>query len=141
MIPDIIDKPLFLLGLGYGRLYSHNLLFVLISFLIVYISTKRNKSISFSFLYGLISHIILDLPFVPLFYPFVSYDFYYIEEPLIYWLRKLYTDPVVISTEVSGILCIIFIIKSNKLYHKSDIINYLTGANQQLIQISQEKEI
>ncbi len=141
LLPDIIDKPLFLLDLGGGRLYSHNLLFVIISFLIVHFSSNRNKSISFPFLFGLISHIILDLPYVPLFYPFLSYDFYYIEEPFLYWLMKLWTDPLVIITEISGILFLLFIVIHNNLYHKRDIINYLIGFNQTLIQISKEKEI
>jgi len=141
LLPDIVDKPLFLLDLGGGRLYSHNLLFVIITFLIVYFSSKRNKSISLPFLYGIISHIILDLPYVPLFYPFLSYELYYIEEPLLYWLMKFWTDPLVTITEISGILFILFIIINDKLYHKRDILNYLKGINQTLIQISKEKEI
>lgn len=141
LLPDIIDKPIFLLGLGEGRLFSHNLLFVIIGFLIVHFSAKRNKSISLPFLCGLISHIILDLPYVPLFYPFLSYDFYYIEEPLLYWLRKLLTDPLVLITETSGLLFIIFIVIHGKLYHIRDITNYLNGFNQTLIQTSKEKEI
>lgn len=141
LLPDIIDKPLFLLDLGGGRLYSHNLLFVIVSFLIVHFSSKRNKSISLPFLFGLISHLILDLPYVPLFYPFFSYDYYYIEEPLTYWFRKLWTDPFVIITEIMGLLFILFIVIRNKLYHIRDITNYLKGFNQTLIQISKEKEI
>ncbi|MFX1570988.1 MAG: metal-dependent hydrolase [Promethearchaeota archaeon] len=138
LLPDIIDKPLFLLSLADGRLFSHNLLFVIVSFLIVHIFTKGNKTVSLPFLIGLSSHIILDLPFVPLFYPFISYNFYYIEEPLNYWLRKLWTDPLVISTEITGIFFIIFIITYNKLYHFSDITNYLKGTSQNIIQISKE---
>ena len=141
LISDIIDKSLFLLGLGEGRMLSHNLLFVIVSILIVHIIFKGNKSISFPFMIGLISHIILDLPDVPLFYPFISYDFYYIEEPLIYWLRKLWTDPIVIITEISGIFFIIYIIISNKLYHKNDIFNYLKGLNQLINQSYNEKEL
>ncbi|MFW9902060.1 MAG: metal-dependent hydrolase, partial [Candidatus Thorarchaeota archaeon] len=77
LLPDIIDKPLFLLNLADGRLLSHNLLFVIVSFLIVHLFTKGNKYVSLPFLIGISSHIILDLPFVPLFYPFISYNFYY----------------------------------------------------------------
>ena len=138
LIPDIIDKPLFLLGVADGRFFSHNILFVLISFLIIHLFTRGNKSVSLPFLSGLASHIILDLPFVPLFYPFISYNFYYIEEPLIYWIRKLWTDPLVLVTEIAGILSIIFIIKYNKLYHFSDVTNYLKGFNQNTNQSSKD---
>ncbi len=138
LLPDIIDKPLVLLGIADGRSFSHNLLFVIISFLIIHFCTKGNRSISLPFFSGLIAHLILDLPFVPLFFPFISYDFYYIEEPLIYWLRKLRTDPLVIITEIAGIVSIIFIIKYNKLYHFSDITNYLKGINQISIQSSKD---
>ncbi|MFX1450533.1 MAG: hypothetical protein ACFFCM_06810, partial [Promethearchaeota archaeon] len=114
------------------------LLFVIISFLIVHLCFKGNKSISFPYLIGILFHIVLDLPFVPLLYPFIPYDFYYIEDPLIYWLRKLITDPLVLITEITGIMLIIFIIKYNKLYHISDIKNYLKGINQTTIPISNE---
>jgi hypothetical protein len=120
---------LLLLGIADGRFFSHNLLFILISFLIIHLFTKRNKSISYPFLIGLILHIILDLPFVPLFYPFISYNFYFIEEPMIYWIRKLWTDPLVLVTEIIGLVFIIFIIKYNKLYHFSDITDYLKAKN------------
>jgi len=126
------------LDLADGRLLSHNLLFIIVSFLIVHLFTKGNKYVSLPFLIGISSHIILDLPFVPLFYPFISYNFYYTEEPLIYWIRKFWTDPLVIGTEFAGIIFIIFIIKYNKLYHFRDITNYLKGINQNIIQISKE---
>ncbi|NVM34758.1 MAG: metal-dependent hydrolase [Candidatus Lokiarchaeota archaeon] len=141
LLPDIIDKPLFLLGLGNGRFLSHNLLFMTISFLIVYFSSKRNKNISFPFLAGLIFHLILDIPYVPLFYPFISYEFHYLEEPLLYWLRKLWTDPFVFITEITGLLIMLFILIKNKLYHKKEISDYLRGVNQTFTKSSKEIEI
>jgi len=94
LFPDIIDKPLSLLGLGTGRLISHNLIFILIAFLILFIFTKRNMRISVPFLAGMSIHLILDFPQVPLFYPFISYDFLFLEEPLFFWFSQLFTDPV-----------------------------------------------
>jgi hypothetical protein len=126
------------LGVADGRYFSHNILFVLFSFLIVHLITKGNKYISLPFLGGLTSHIVLDLPLVPLFYPFVSYSFYEIEEPLIFWVEKLWLDPLVIVTEIAGILFIIFIIIYNKLYHFSDITDYLKGDNQILVLTSKD---
>jgi len=141
LLPDIIDKPLFLLGFGNGRFLSHNLLFIIISFLIVYFSSRKNKSISFPFLAGLIFHLILDLPYVPLFYPFISYDFHFVEKPLLYWIKQLWTNPIVMITEITGILFMIFILIKNKLYHMNQISDYLRGINQTFTQSSKEVEI
>ena len=141
LLPDIVDKPLFLLGLGNGRFLSHNLLFITISFLIVYFSSKRNKAISFPFLAGLIFHLILDIPHVPLFYPLVSYEFHFVEEPLLYWIRQLWTNPFVLITEIIGLLFIIFILIKNKLYHIKEISDYLRGKNQTFTQSPKENEI
>ena len=111
------------------------------SFLIVYFSSKRNKSISLPFLAGLIFHIILDIPHVPLFYPFISYEFHYVEEPLLYWLKQLWINPFVLITEIIGLLFIIFILIKNKLYHIKEISDYLRGINQTFTQGSKEVEI
>lgn len=136
LLPDIVDKPLFLFGFGNGRFFSHNLLFLIISFSIVYLSSKRNKYISFSFLTGLIIHIILDIPHVPLFYPFISYEFTYLEDPLQNWVLTLLKNPFILITEIMGFLFVIFILVKYKLYHIKDIMNYLKGNNQILTQNS-----
>ncbi|MFW9972897.1 MAG: metal-dependent hydrolase [Candidatus Odinarchaeota archaeon] len=130
LIPDIIDKPLLFLGLGVGRSFSHSLLFLIISFLIVYFSSKKNKSVSIPFLVGISIHLILDLPDIPYFYPFVLYDFPTPDNPVLYWFYKMLTDPIIILTETSGVFFIIFIVINNKLYHISNISNYLKGNNQ-----------
>ena len=125
LLPDIIDKPILLLGLGNGRFFSHNLLFIIISFLLVFLISKRNLEISFPFLIGLAIHLILDLPYVPLFYPFITYNFKTVEEPLKYWFNALFTNPIVLTTEIIGFAILIFILIHNKLYHTEDIKNYL----------------
>jgi len=83
----------------------------------------------------------LDLPYVPLFYPFISYDFHYLEEPLLYWLKQLWTNPIVMITEITGLLFMIFILIKNKLYNIKQISDYLRGINQNFKQISKEVEI
>ncbi len=133
LFPDIIDKPLSLLGLGSGRLLSHNLFFILIAFLILFIFTKRNLRISVPFLVGMSIHLILDIPGIPLFYPLISYNFVSPEEPLLIWFSKLFTDPVVIMTELIGIAILVFIVINNKLYHRKDIMEYLKGSYQTII--------
>lgn len=141
LLSDIIDKPLFLLGFGNGRFLSHNLLFVVISFLIVHFFSRKNKSISFPFFMGLIFHLLLDLPSVPLLYPFINYDFGVVEEPLLFWISRLWTDPLVMITEGIGVLFIIYILFKNKLYHIDLISDYLKGLNQAFIQRSKAVEI
>lgn len=127
LLPDLIDKPLLLLGLGTGRLFTHNLLFVLMSFLFLHFLTKQNLKISFPFLFGVIMHLILDIPYVPFFYPFISYEFIVIEEPFWYWFRALFTNFVVMITEVTGIILFILILVRNRLYSIKEIISYLKG--------------
>ena len=127
IFPDIIDKPLFLLGLGNGRFFFHSILFILISFVILFLITKRNLKFSFPFLAGMSIHLILDFPKVPLFFPFILYDIVSLEEPLGYWFNQLFTNPIVIITESIGIASLIFIIASNKLYHVKDIKSYFKG--------------
>ncbi len=78
-------------------------------------------------------HLILDIPKVPLFYPLISYDFLLLEEPLSFWFSQLFSDPVVIITELIGVAILIFIVINNKLYHRKDINEYLKGSYQTII--------
>ena len=125
LLPDIIDKSLLFLNLGSGRGISHTILFVLISSIILHFVTKGRKSISIPFLVGMGIHLILDLPEVPLFYPFIMYEFIIIEDPLGLWLHTLFNNPVVYLTEIAGILIFIFVLINNKLYSWKEIMNYL----------------
>jgi len=140
LLPDLIDKPILLLGLGQGRALSHNLLFLLISFLIIFISSRKSFEISLSLLIGMVFHIILDLPEVPLFYPFVSYNFLVIEEPIFHWVTNLLTDPLYLLTEITGIGILIYIFITNRLYHRSKFIKYLKGKSKSSIIIETKKE-
>ena len=125
LFPDIIDKFLLFLNMGSVRGISHTILFILISFVILHFITKGRKSISIPFLGGMVVHLILDLPEVPLFYPFIMYDFILIDDPIGLWLHTLFNNPVVYLTEITGILIFIFIVINNKLYSIKEITNYL----------------
>ena len=129
LLPDVIDKSLMFLNISSGRGISHTLLFVVASFVIVHLFTKRNYLISFPLLIGTFSHLILDLPEVPLFFPFIMYDFIYIDDPLSGWLYSLFHDPIVFFTEISGIIILIFILINNQLYNRKRIINFLQNRN------------
>ncbi|MFO8018026.1 MAG: metal-dependent hydrolase [Promethearchaeia archaeon] len=124
-LPDIIDKFLLLLKISSGRGISHTLLFVGIVSLIAFFISKKNLAISIPFLSGNIIHLILDLPYVPLFYPFIPYDFSMVENPIGGWFYSLLHNPLIYGTELAGLGILIFIMVSNKLYSFNHIITYL----------------
>jgi len=113
------------LNLGSGRGISHTILFVVVSFIVLNVATKRNSSISLPFLIGMVTHLLLDLPEVPLFFPFIAYEFLMLEDPFSFWLYKLLNDPFIYLTEISGVLIILYILIGNKLYSVKNIWNYL----------------
>jgi len=98
MLPDLIDKPLTVLGIGSGRFVAHSLVFTLIA-------TALSRELGF----GCVTHLILDRiweePKVLLF-PFLGipptvhhtiYDF----------VRILLTDRTVQAGEVVGAVCLL----------------------------------
>jgi hypothetical protein len=125
MIPDLIDKPILFLSLGSGRDISHTLLFWTISSILLYLITKRNLPISLSYAVGVGFHLLLDMPHIPLLYPFVQYDFPVTEEPFLVWLKTIFTDPLVISTELIGGVILVFIFFKYNLMKKEKLINFL----------------
>ncbi|MFX0057498.1 MAG: metal-dependent hydrolase [Candidatus Hodarchaeota archaeon] len=129
LISDLIDKILLFLGLSSGRSISHSILFTVLSFLVIYAISKGNKAISISFLIGIISHLLLDLPEVPFFYPFIQYDYEILEEPFWYWLTNFFSNPIVFTTEILGIAILVFIFFKNKLYNLKAISNFLLKKN------------
>ena len=74
ILPDLVDKPLSVMGIGGGRYIGHTLLSVLL--VSVAFSLWRRKN-GLAALVGGISHLLLDLgALVPWLYPFREYDFY-----------------------------------------------------------------
>ncbi|MHA1471550.1 MAG: metal-dependent hydrolase [Promethearchaeota archaeon] len=125
LFPDIIDKSMLFLNLGSGRGISHTILFVVVSFIVLHVATKRNSFVSLPFLIGMATHLLLDLPEVPLFFPFIPYDFLMLEDPFSFWLYVLFNDPLVYLTEISGVLIILYILIDNRLYNVKKIWDYL----------------
>lgn len=73
LLPDLVDKPLWVLGIGCGRYIAHTLLFV---FLVSLAFSLKKRVYGLFALSGGMLHLLLDLGwFVPWFYPFVRYDF------------------------------------------------------------------
>ncbi len=114
------------LNLGSGRGISHTILFIVLSFIILHIATRGKSFISLPFLIGMVTHLILDLPEVPLFFPFIEYDFLMIDDPLSYWFYKLFNDPLVYLTEIGGILILLYILVENKLFSIIKIWDYIS---------------
>ncbi|MHA1843671.1 MAG: metal-dependent hydrolase [Promethearchaeota archaeon] len=124
ILPDLIDKPLMLMRLENGRGGAHTLLFAFLSFLVTYIFFKNNKSISYSLLIGILFHLALDLPYVPLFFPFIYEDISFEEYPFEKWYEALF-NPLFFTTELLGGSMILFIIFYNKLFSITAIWTYL----------------
>lgn len=125
MFPDIVDKTLLILKLSNGRAYFHSLLFIFLSFLVLFLILKGNKEVSLSFLTGMLFHLLLDLPDIPLFYPFISYEFAYTDDPIPHWTTTLLTSPLVQITEIIGLGILIFITAKYRLYKSEDLVRYL----------------
>ena len=87
--------------------------------------SQRNKELSLSLFIGLVFHLLLDLPGIPIFYPFIPYDFSMVHDPLPLWIHTLMTDPIVQATEIIGAAFLIFIIINNRLYKFENFIKYL----------------
>lgn len=125
MFPDIMDKTILFLQLGSGRDYFHSIFFLFLCFGILFFITRGNKSISFSFFIGTLFHLLLDLPAIPLFYPFIEYDKLIVKDPIPLWINTLLTDPIVQLTEIAGVGIFIYIIMTNRLYKSGELIKYL----------------
>ncbi len=117
------------LGLGSGRGYSHTLIFVAALYAITLLLLKGKTIIPNSLTIGILFHLLLDLPEIPLFFPFINYQFIYLEDPLSGWLFSLLNDPIVQITEALGILFLIIIVFQNKLYSIRYIFTYIKESN------------
>jgi len=73
LLPDLVDKPLWALGVGCGRYVAHTLLFV---FLVSLAFALKKRAYGVFALFGGMLHLLTDIGwFIPWLYPFVRYDF------------------------------------------------------------------
>jgi hypothetical protein len=85
ILPDLIDKPLAVLGIGGGRYIGHTLLFALLV-VVAFLLWKRKFGLAA--LLGFGSHLLLDLnSLVPWFYPFRGYQFLSTKLSFSEWLK------------------------------------------------------
>jgi membrane-bound metal-dependent hydrolase YbcI (DUF457 family) len=77
LAPDIVDKPLFALGLiPCGRFFAHSIFFGPIIAGVAFLITRR-RDVALAVLLGVYVHLLLDARyFLPWFYPIVEYSFY-----------------------------------------------------------------
>jgi len=115
LLPDVIDKSLYLFGfINTGRFIGHTLFLGILVSLIVHL-IFRKKIVSLSLLFGYWFHLLEDATnFVPWFFPFVNYNF------SAYTFGPLFT-PFNIASEIIGILMLIYIFRTNSQFR--NIIN------------------
>jgi hypothetical protein len=122
-LPDLIDKPMFLLGITpEGRFIAHTIFFAPIVSFLAY-AIFRNKYFALSILIGGYIHLILDMGhFIPLFYPIVSYDFK--------GTFDLGSSSFILITETIGAILLYGSVKfkHNILYYRDRFLSWITNS-------------
>jgi len=118
LIPDLIDKPFYILGIfPCGRYIGHTLLAIVIVGLISYLLTKR-KLVALSISFGMLMHLFEDMPyFIPWFYPFVDYDFPTGPFEFHYTLKLFILDMI-------GLFLLIILYKRNKTF-RGEVLGWM----------------
>lgn len=124
ILPDLIDKTLMWTIGTTGRDWAHCLLFVGIAG--VPFVLARRLAIARSIWLGCLIHLLLDLPYVPWLFPFVQYNFPFHEYSNFwdYFMIGL-SQPIVWSTELIGLACLIWLIVRYRLTSISRIKAFL----------------
>ena len=125
ILPDIIDKPLGLLGIGNGRSISHTLLFLIaFAFAGLLLYSRRKWKIGLVLASGVLLHLILDqmwLTHATLFWPTAGWQFTGGDPSTWFevWKTALSGDLSVSVPEAIGLLIILgfglFLIRQKKL--------------------------
>lgn len=115
LLPDIIDKGLFILGYApCSRFIAHSIFFPLIAGLISY-GVTRNKKFALAVAIGYALHLFQDLNGnVPFLFPLKSYAYFATCATKI----SVVFTPFVIATELIGISLLIFIFVFKDKYQK-----------------------
>lgn len=100
ILPDLVDKPLYVVGLApAARWIAHTVLFLVVVSAALHLLGRRQLALTAFF--GIASHYVLDLRFfLPLFYPFVQYEW-----PTAYLGPAL--DSIALLFEAFGLIFII----------------------------------
>jgi hypothetical protein len=119
ILPDLVDKPLAVLGIGGGRYIGHTLLFAGV---MIILFTVWKKKYGLAALIGLTSHLLLDLnAFIPWFYPFKEYRFYTTKLSIIDWLKGYLTSSEFAWELIIVVVVILIIFVGRWLYKRYTI--------------------
>ncbi len=126
MLPDLVDKLLMWTAGTTGRSCAHNLLFMVLAGLPFLLA--RRVPLAYSVWLGGLIHLVLDIPAVPWFFPFISYDLWgavpdYAGGFWEYFVIGL-TQPVTFVTEIGGLVCPAWLIWRYKLLSKKGWISF-----------------
>lgn len=146
LIPDLLDKPLALISplhfSGRGHFHSP----ILWIFLMILASVcKIKKEFVIGFFFGIFSHLLLDIPDIPWFWPFKPL-IYYGTEPS-QFLTTLLTNRLVQITEIISLIGLITIavlhnmVISPKFIHTKNIQNYLFSQPKTILSLRKENKI
>ena len=122
ILPDLIDKPISLITKTVsGRGIAHTPIF-LISLLFIVFILNRNKWLSLSLGFGMVFHLLLDIPEVPWLWPIITLGMYNFD--LESWLYTILHDPLIISTEIISLVGLVGIVISYKIIFSGKLINW-----------------
>ncbi|MEM5797099.1 MAG: metal-dependent hydrolase [Candidatus Aenigmatarchaeota archaeon] len=112
LLPDIVDKGLFLLGAPCGRFIAHSIFFFPIAGSVTYLIT-RNKKFAIAISLGSLLHLIQDMnDNVPFLYPLKNYTFF------VTCNFEFEFTPFIIVSEILGSLSLLFVYGFNKNFLK-----------------------
>lgn len=132
MLPDLIEKPIDIVNPRFGRNVFHSLLFL--GLLVgVTLAVRKAKGpqrgstrVMTALSLGTAIHLLLDLPYVPFFAPFVDYSHWWdADDALGAWIHSLLTEPVVQVTEAIGVACAGVLVAKFHLYRYTALKAYL----------------
>ena len=118
VLPDIIDKPLQIVGISTsGRSIGHTLFMGLVVSGITLLITRK-KYPAISLLFGYWVHLLEDAQyFVSWFYPFINYDF-----PSYPFGPRLILSNIVF--EILGVLSLVYVIHTNTQFRNLIVNNF-----------------
>jgi len=121
ILPDIIDKVLFFLGIApYGRFFAHSIFFGPLIAIIVFLLTRK-KYLALSILFGCYLHLLVDITyFLPMFYPVVKYEFPSKSFEMDSWWFMILTESIGVAILYSSIM-----FKSEILYYRNKVFVWM----------------
>jgi membrane-bound metal-dependent hydrolase YbcI (DUF457 family) len=130
ILPDLIDKPLSLMGFGGGRTIAHTLLFACIVTAVVSTGFQRARAMPWLVLsFGVWTHLLLDMMWdVPgvLLWPTLGLDFPVHAVDTGGLLHMLLTNPYIYGGEIVGSILILGIAVKNSMYTKVALRRFLS---------------